>query len=86
MSKMQKQLKLDSNSRGDWKSVRNVKWGLFTKREVREVQIHLQTAKSTLNSGLNGISMYGVLPSFRSVDVDNTDEPKTLWRALVSHG
>lgn len=32
MIKMQKQLKLDSNSRGDWKSVRNVKWGLFTKR------------------------------------------------------
>lgn len=54
-------LKLSSEGRGDWIRLTNVKWGLFSKSEVRGLQLRLEAAKSTLNSVLNGISVYGVL-------------------------
>lgn len=81
--KIQKHSRLDSDSRGDRMSVR-VRWCLLTKKEVRDLQLRLGAAKSTLNSALNVISVYAVLPGFRRVN--NTDEPKALWLALVSHG
>ena len=58
MIKMQKQLKLGSDGRGDRMRLTSVKWGLFTKSEVRGLQQRLEAAKSTLNGALNGISMY----------------------------
>ena len=65
MVKIQKQLKLGSDGRGNRMSATNVEWGLFTKSEIRGLQLRLEAAKSTLNSALNGISMYGALPNFR---------------------
>lgn len=60
MIKMQT-LKLGSEGRGDRMRLTYVKWGLFSKSEVRGLQLRLEAAKSTLNSVLNGISVYGVL-------------------------
>lgn len=53
--------RLGSEGIADRMRLTNVKWGLFTKSEVRGLQLRLEAAKSTLNSVLNGISVYGVL-------------------------
>lgn len=71
MIKMQKQLRLGSDGRDNRMRLTNVKWGLFTKSEVRGLQLRLEAAKSTLNSALNGISMYGGLPSSQCMDGTN---------------
>lgn len=60
MIKMQT-LRLGPESRGDRMRLASVKWGLFSKSEVRGLQLRLEAAKSTLNSVLNGISVYAAL-------------------------
>ena len=60
--KMQKPLKVSSDNRGDRMSTMRVRWALFIKGEARSLQFRLEAAKSTLNTALNGISVYGVFP------------------------
>ena len=46
-------LKVTSRSRKSWASPENIKWGLKTKGEVRDLQLQLEFTKSTLNSALS---------------------------------
>ena len=39
-------------------SLTSLKWGLFTKSEVRDLQVRLEATKSTLISALDTITMY----------------------------
>lgn len=44
--------------KGDSMGFRKLRWAIFTKREVRNLQLPLETMKSTLNSALNAVNMY----------------------------
>ena len=82
MVKLQKRLKLDTDRRGLSRSIVNVKWGLFTKSEVRRLQLRLEAAKSTLNSAMSAISVYRVY--YFAWSENNSNDPKNMWRTLVS--
>lgn len=59
----------------------SVKWGLFNKSELRDLQLRLEAAKSTLGRALEAVTTYITLPTpYRGY---NTNHVKTLWRALV---
>lgn len=44
--------------KGDSRGFRKLRWAIFTKSEVRNLQLPLETMKSSLNSALNAVSMY----------------------------
>ena len=55
--KMQKQVKFVSKDIGDRAGIMSLKWVLYKKNEIRDVQVRLEAAKSTLNTALNSISV-----------------------------
>lgn len=81
MVKIQKQFKPGLESKGFRISTRSVNWCLFTKSEIRTLQLRLEAAKSTLCSALDAVNTYVKLFTFRSVG--NTDAVKTLQHALT---
>ena len=52
MVKVQKRISVDKGPR---MNMAKVKWGLFTKKEVRDLQLRLEATKSTLHSALNAV-------------------------------
>ena len=44
--------------KGDSMGFRKLRWAIFTKGEIRSLQLPLETMKSTLNSALNAVTMY----------------------------
>jgi hypothetical protein len=57
MVKMGKHAK-SSKGKGSGINFGSLKWALFTKGEVRDIQLHLGTTKSTLNSALDAVQLY----------------------------
>jgi hypothetical protein len=76
MVKIQKGFKPGSEGKGSRMSSINVKWTLFTKSEIRDLQLRLEATKSTLGSALDAVTTYVTLPTSRTVG--NTDDVKTL--------
>ena len=56
MVKMQKRMKPSPDGKGFQISVNNVKWALYTKSEVRDLQSRLEAAKSTLDGALGAVT------------------------------
>lgn len=48
----------ESEQKGALMGFRKVRWAIFTKGEVRSIQLRLDTMKSTLNSALNTVTLY----------------------------
>lgn len=82
MVKIQKQLKPHLESKSFRMSTESVKWCLFTKGEIRGLQLRLEAAKSTLCSALDAVTTC-VLSTSRTVG--NTDGVKTLQHALIGY-
>ena len=78
----QKQLKPHLEGKGFQMSTVSVKWCLFTKAEIRGLQLRLEAAKSTLCSALDAVTTC-VLSTSRTVCI--TDGVKTLQHALVGY-
>ena len=55
--KLQKLLKSNTRDARDWPRTTSVKWVLFVKKEVRDLQLRLEAAKSTLNTALSGVAV-----------------------------
>lgn len=55
--KIRKLFKLTTKDVGDRTGVMNLKWALYKKNEIRDVQLRLEAAKSTLNTALSGFSV-----------------------------
>ena len=76
---------LKSDDRNKFRiSSRKVKWGLFTKAEVKRLQLRLEATKSTLNSALDSITTYAILTKWLAQGKANG--VKTLQRTLIGHG
>ncbi len=75
MLKLQKHLKAASDENCRMTST-SLKWGLFTKGEVKTLQSRLETAKATLNTALNSLATYGIVSPFQALV--NADESKAL--------
>jgi hypothetical protein len=56
---MQKLFKLITKDVGGRTGVLNLKWALYKKNGIKDVQLRLEAAKSTLNTALSGFSVYG---------------------------
>ena len=55
--KLQKQLKLTTKGSRDWAGAASVKWVLYVKNEVKDLQVRLEAAKLTLNTALSGVAV-----------------------------
>lgn len=64
MLKIQRNLKAGSDGKG---CRMNLKWGLFTKGEVKPLQSRLEAAKATLNGALDALATYGIVLNFHYV-------------------
>ena len=83
MVKTQKQLKPRLESKGFRMGTIGLKWCLFTKSEIRGLQLRLEAAKSTLCSALDAVTTYVTLSTSRTVG--NTDGVKALQHALSGY-
>ena len=55
-SKLTKSMGSVSSGKQPWLSRANVKWGLYTKTEVKNLQLRLEAVKSTLGTALDSIT------------------------------
>lgn len=76
MLKVQTQLGADSDGKRSRMSSANLKWGMFTKGEVRTLQSRLEATKATLNSALDALTTYGTLLSIQTLV--NAEKSKAL--------
>ena len=76
-----RQLKTRSESKGFRMATISLKWCLFTKSEIRGLQLRLEAAKSTLCSALDAVTTHVPLSTSRTVG--NTDDVKTMQHTLI---
>ena len=62
----------------------SLRWGLCTKGEVRDLQLRLEQAKSTLNSALDSLTAY--VRTCITCFMRNTNSSKTVWRTSTCSG
>ncbi|KAG8527797.1 uncharacterized protein KY384_007951 [Bacidia gigantensis] len=82
--RLRKQLKLFRKGTGDWSGLKSVKWALFTKNDIKELQLRLETAKATLNTALSGVSVYEPSSTFVTADTDRGKIVCDLTATLVN--
>lgn len=73
VSKLQKKSRPGSEGRADRTRFPNIKWGLSIKSEVRQIQLQLEAAKSTLNTALSGITLYAIISLSSLQCMDDTN-------------
>ena len=83
MMKLRKQCKLRGENKHRQIQVTTIKWGLCTKGELKDLQLHLEATKSTLCSALSVISMCVDYPPRRAECL--TYCSKTMQRATTSN-
>jgi Fungal N-terminal domain of STAND proteins len=57
MVKMRKHTK-SSEGKGSGINFGSLKWAVLAKGEIKDIQLHLETTKSTLNSALDAVQLY----------------------------
>ena len=73
--KIQKHTKPNVNGKGFRLNAAYLKWGILTKGEIKDLQLRLESTKSTLNGALDALTTYVLVASTCS---NNTNAFKTL--------